>query len=263
MVTRADLEAMCQKYTVSSHAAKGPLFLRFEDDIILATDFKAQAYPPVNFRDKPGYFGGNWNKVAQETPEHVYLTEVMKEEVKPLGELIAGSYFCFGEYFAVIPPKAHGNPAQQERVFVNPVTLFVSMIDGNDALDALKCTREDLHPALSVSTDYKMSAVIPFTDIFKGRLATDPRSQLIWGDDLMLAEVLDTVFDLRAGKDYQIAFLPGIDVHKLNQKDHGIPLNMAYKDRWTMPYQKNNNPLLTGKDIGDKAVFQASPPTNK
>ena len=102
MPTRADLEAMCQQYTVSSHAAKGPLFLRFKDDIVLATDFKAgkdspRPYAPVNFQDKPGFFGGNWNKVSQATPEDVYLTEVVKEEVKPLGKLIANGYFCFGE----------------------------------------------------------------------------------------------------------------------------------------------------------------------
>jgi hypothetical protein len=262
MIPRENLEALCKLHGVSSHAAKGPLFMRFKDDIILATDYKAPTYPPVNFRDKPGFFGGNWNKVAQETPEQVYLTEVVKEEVKPLGKLITSGYFCFGEYFAVIPPQAHGNPAQQERVFLNPVTLFVSIIDGNDALDALKCTRENLHPALSASTDYKASAVIPFSDIKNGRLAYDTKSQLIWGDDQMLADVLGAVFGLCIGRDYQIVFMPDTKVYRLNQKEHDITLNMPFKDRWTVPYQMKN-PLAAGKDFSDKSVFTANPPQKK
>src|SRR3990172_1209107 len=99
MASREDLETLCKKHGVSSHAAKGPLFLEFKDDVILATDFKADSYPPVNFRNKAGFFGGNWNKVSQVTPQDVYLTEVVKEEVKPLGKLIAKGYSRIGEYF--------------------------------------------------------------------------------------------------------------------------------------------------------------------
>lgn len=256
MASRENLEALCRQHGVSSHAAKGPLFLKFKDDVILATDFKAESYAPVNFRNKAGFFGGNWNKVAQVTPKDVYLTEVVKEEVKPLGKLIAKSYSWVGEYFAVIPPAAHGNPAQQERVFLNPVTLYNAIIDGNDALDALKCTRENLHAALSASTDFKMSAVFSLLgEVRKGALAGTPK--FIWGDDRLLAEALEAAFDWRCGRHYEITTLPGIDVYRMNNS-HSIAPNMPFKDRWTVPYQLKN-PLTLG-DQSDKSVFEKNPP---
>jgi hypothetical protein len=255
MASREDLEALCKKHGVSSHAAKGPLFLEFKDDVILATDFKADSYPPVNFRNKAGFFGGNWNKVAQVTPQDVYLTEVVKEEVKSLGKLIAKSYSWVGEYFTVIPPVAHGNPAQQERVFLNPVTLYTAIIDGNDALDALKCTRENLRAALSASTDFKMSAIFPLSEVRKGALAGTPK--MIWGDDRLLADALEAAFDWKCGRNYELSILPGIDVYRMKGM-HGITANMPFKDRWTVPYQLKN-PLAMG-DLSDKAVFEKNPP---
>jgi len=255
MTKRQDLEALCVEHKVSSHAAKGPLFLEFKDDVILATDYKAESYPPVNFRNKAGFFGGNWNKASQLTPKDVYLTEVVKEEVRPLGKLITASYSFFDEYIAVIPPAAHGNPAQQERVFINPVTLFVASIDGYAALEALKCERENLHAALSASTDFKASAIFPLSQIRNGMLASSP--QFIWGDDRMLADVLAERYDLHAGKNYEFAMLPNIDVHRLDGTQGIIPLS-AFKSRWTVRYQMKN-PLAQG-DQTDKAVFEKNPP---
>lgn len=246
MVSKDDLITLCEEHGISSHTAKGPIFIRFPDGVTyISFDKKSSQYPNKNFVDKMGFWGGNWNKVDQHTPEDLFRTEV-SEEISSLSNLVNQNYHLFREYFTQIPQVAHGNP--KRGIFLNPVTLFVVTLDGIETLDALKLpknfSREMLHQAISDSSDFKYSGLISLDEITKGKYSNSP--EFAWGDEVMLMDVLRAEYGIKA----DIARNPNIIVEPLDD----VPLNMPYKDRWSIQYDRLN-PIKKG-NTRDSMVFE-------
>ena len=245
MARRDTLEPLCKRHGISSHSAKGPLFIRMPNGTVyISLDKKTDAYPCRGFVQKAGFWGGNWNKPEQKRPTDLFDQEVA-EELPPLTTLIKYQRAVYEEYVVQVPAEVHGNP--NIGLYLNQVTIITAEIDGRETYDALSlslsATREELHAALTASSNFKCSELFTLDEIRKGRLADEPL--FCWGDDVMLEEVLSTHFQFNA----QIAKVPRIIVNALED----VHLNAPYKDRWTAQYDRMN-PLKIG-ETPDEKVF--------
>lgn len=245
MANRETLEPLCKQHGISSHSAKGPLFIRMPDGTVYVSfDKKAESYPCRGFAKKAGFWGGNWNKPEQIRPSDLFGQEVA-EEIPLLAPLIRNEWAVYAEYFVQVPAEVHGNKTRG--LYLNPVTLFTAFIDGREAYDALRLpntsTREEFHVAISAASYFRYSELLTIDEIRKGRLAKEPL--FCWGDDVILGDVLSTYFHFTA----EIAKLPGIIVNALED----VCSNAPYNERWTAVYDRLN-PLNRG-ETPDAEVF--------
>ncbi len=244
--TREDLEKILQDprirntdkqgnrtpWAIRSHAAKGPVMIHFPHDTYVVMDLKTQGYPQKGFENCVCGLGGNYTVKEQYSPEDLMKKESKEELAAAFKALI--KYDAFGEFFGVYPEEAHGNP--RIGLYLNPVTWFVMHMNGPDAADVLKIARNDVsleafQNAVPPVTDFKSAAVFSLDEIRNGRLA-DGSVRFAWGDEKLLADtlVVHHCIDPRIPQDI------GSHKHSTMYRQMDVPLNMPYKDRWTVQH---------------------------
>ena len=231
-IRNADKQGNLTQWKIRSHASKGPILIHFPHDTYVVMDLKTPGYPQKNYEDCLCGLGGNYTFKEQYSPEDLMKKESKEELAAAFKSLIR--YDAFGEFFGVYPEEAHGNP--RIGLYLNPVTWFVMHVNGNDAANVLEIARKDISLAafqkqVPPITEFKSAAVFSLDEIRNGILS-NTGVKFAWADEKLIADTLMVLY----GIDPQIP--QDIEPHKHSTmyRQMDIPINMPFKDRWTLKY---------------------------